>query len=64
MTSVTPRDGYNAGMTETPAQSDSTDEPAGDELRQHPQSPAEGPDEETEERPDVPRVHPEDPAEG
>jgi hypothetical protein len=38
--------------------------PEGDELREHPQEPAEGPDEQSEERPDVPRVHPEDPAEG
>jgi hypothetical protein len=39
------------------------DEPQ-DADRQHPEAPAEGPDEEQEERPDVPRVHPEDPAEG
>jgi hypothetical protein len=38
--------------------------PDGDELREHAQEPAEGPDEESEERADVPRVHPEDPAEG
>jgi hypothetical protein len=35
-----------------------------DQVRQHPQDPAEGPDEETEDRSDVPRVHAEDPAEG
>lgn len=36
----------------------------GDELRQHPQDPAEGLDESDEPEQDVPRVHPEDPAEG
>jgi hypothetical protein len=35
-----------------------------DDDRQHPEAPAEGPDEEQDSRPDVPRVHPEDPAEG
>jgi hypothetical protein len=56
--------GYNVAMSDTPATSESVDEPGGDELRQHAQSPAEGPEEETEQRADVPRVHPEDPAEG
>jgi len=52
-------------MTETPTGPEPTDDPApGDALREHPQAPAEGPDEEIDERPDVPRVHPEDPAEG
>jgi hypothetical protein len=35
-----------------------------DEVRQHSQQPAEGPDEEAERDEDVPRVHSEDPAEG
>lgn len=61
---MTVADGYNRGMTDTPARPDETDEPTADELRQHAQSPAEGPDEEIEDRADVPRVHPEDPAEG
>jgi len=41
-------------------------EPANDAdtVRQHPQDPAEGPDEATESEPDVARVHPQDPAEG
>lgn len=52
-------------MSETPTGPEqTTPDVTGGELRQHPQDPAEGPDEETEERPDVPRVHPEDPAEG
>jgi hypothetical protein len=42
----------------TPAEGD------GDELREHPQEPAEGPTDEPDERGDVPRVHSEDPAEG
>jgi hypothetical protein len=51
-------------MSENPAASGPGDDPPGDEVRQHPQDPAEGPDEETQERGEVPRVHPEDPAEG
>jgi hypothetical protein len=38
--------------------------PAEDTPREHPQDPAEGPDEQQEREPDVPRVHPDDPAEG
>jgi len=52
-----------AGDTTSPADTSATAEHA-DELREHPQDPAEGADEETDERPDVPRVHSEDPAEG
>ncbi len=48
------------GMSEPTAPQDS---PL-DDYRQHAEAPAEGPDEEQEDQPDVPRVHPEDPAEG
>ena len=52
-------------MTSGPDETDtSTTAEEADKLREHSQEPAEGPDEETEARPDVPRVHPEDPAEG
>jgi hypothetical protein len=51
-------------MSEAPT-ADQPDEPVeGDEVRQHSQQPAEGPDEETERNGDAPRVHSEDPAEG
>jgi hypothetical protein len=41
-----------------------TPEQDADEVRVHPQDPAEGADEETERKDDVPRVHGEEPAEG
>jgi len=47
---------------EQPDTSTTADE--ADDLREHPQDAAEGPDEDSEARPDVPRVHSEDPAEG
>lgn len=51
-------------MSETPPTRPDDDEPAGDELREHSEDPAEGADPDVEQRADVPRVHPEDPAEG
>ena len=51
-------------MSENPDESPAATADSADELREHPQDPAEGPDEDTEQRPDVPRVHPEEPAEG
>jgi hypothetical protein len=50
-------------MSETPSDRPDDDVP-GDELREHPEDPAEGADPDAEQRPDVPRVHPVDPAEG
>jgi hypothetical protein len=51
-------------MSESPAGDRSDEVPTGDEVRQHAQEPAEGPDEDTEDGGKVPRVHSEDPAEG
>jgi hypothetical protein len=51
-------------MSESP-ETDRADTPVDeDELREHSQDPAEGPDDESEQGDDVPRVHAEDPAEG
>jgi hypothetical protein len=47
-----------------PTTSDPQDEPTGDEIRQHSQDPAEGPDPDADEPDAVPREHTQDPAEG
>jgi hypothetical protein len=39
-------------------------DPSADDVRQHSQDPAEGPDTDSDERGDVPREHTQDPAEG
>jgi hypothetical protein len=51
-------------MSESRTGENPDDPTSGDALRQHSQEPAEGPDEQSDERGEVPRVHAEDPAEG
>jgi hypothetical protein len=41
-----------------------TTEPADDDIRQHPQDPAEGPDPDADQGEAVPREHTQDPVEG
>ncbi|MDT4924513.1 MAG: hypothetical protein QOG01_2226 [Pseudonocardiales bacterium] len=47
-----------------PAKSEDQDDSTGDDVRVHTQTPAEGPEIDSEEREDVPREHTQDPAEG
>jgi hypothetical protein len=51
-------------MSESPETDADTSAPDEDDVRQHSQDPAEGPDDQTRSKDDVPRVHTEEPAEG
>jgi hypothetical protein len=47
-----------------PSETQRFDAPAEETIREHPQDPAEGADEDERDRDEPPRVHPQDPAEG